>query len=105
MNKSKHYNSLYLADTQQADYHVIASVTYRANGAVSRSCLPMYQDLMSQYYINLNTILTQRCSAVNVNVNVSFVKSMPSLIEENLVKVKKIEYILNMQDSYLISYS
>jgi len=75
-------------DTQQADYHVTASVTYRANGAVSRSCLPMYQDLMSQYYINLNNILTQRCSALNVNVNVSFVRSMPFLIEENLLKVR-----------------
>lgn len=74
-------------DTQQADYHVIASVNYRANGAVSRSCLPMYQDLMSQYYMNLNNILTQRCSAVNVNMNVSFVRSMPFLIEENVLKV------------------
>ncbi|EZA50646.1 Sushi, von Willebrand factor type A, EGF and pentraxin domain-containing protein [Ooceraea biroi] len=74
-------------NTQQADYHVTASVSYRANGAVSRSCLPMYQDLMSQYYINLNTILTQRCSAISVNVNVSFVKSMPFLIEENLLKM------------------
>jgi len=48
----------------------------------------MYQELMSQYYINLNNILTQRCSALNVNVNVSFVRSMPFLIEENLLKVR-----------------
>lgn len=74
-------------DTQQADYHVIASVTYRANGAVSRSCLPMYQDLMAQHYTNLNNILTQRCSAINVNMNVSFVKSVPFLIEDNVLKV------------------
>lgn len=74
-------------DTQQADYHVIASVTYRANGAVSRSCLPMYQDLMAQHYTTLNNILTQRCSAINVNMNVSFVKSIPFLIEENVLKV------------------
>lgn len=74
-------------DTQQADYHVIASVTYRANGAVSRTCLPMYQDLMAQHYTNLNNILTQRCSAINVNMNVSFIRSMPFLIEENVLKV------------------
>jgi hypothetical protein len=66
---------------------VIASVTYRANGAVSRSCLPQYQDLLSQYYLNLNNILTQRCSAVNVNMNVSFVRSLPTLLEENVLKV------------------
>lgn len=75
------------ADTQQANYHVVAAVTYRANGAVSRSCLPQYQDLMSQYYTNLNSILTQRCSAVNVNMNVSFVRSVPYLLEENVLKV------------------
>lgn len=67
---------------------MIASVTYRGNGAVSRSCLSMYQDLMTQYYTNLNSILTQRCSnAVNVNMNVSFVRSLPLLIKDNIVKV------------------
>lgn len=42
---------------------------------------------MSQYYANINNILSQRCSAVNVNMNVSFIKSIPSLMEENVVKV------------------
>lgn len=42
---------------------------------------------MSQYYTNLNNILTQRCSAVNVNMNVSFVRSVPYLLEENVLKV------------------
>ncbi|XP_052128948.1 sushi, von Willebrand factor type A, EGF and pentraxin domain-containing protein 1 [Frankliniella occidentalis] len=74
-------------DTQQADYHVVATVTYRANGAVSQSCLPQYSDLMSQYYKSLNDILTQRCSAVNVNMNVSFIEAKPSLIEENFVQM------------------
>lgn len=50
-----------------------------------------YTDLLHQYYTNLNTVLTQRCSAVNVNMNVSFIKAMPSLIEENVVKI---DYIL-----------
>lgn len=75
-------------DTQQADYHVIASLTYRANGAVSRSCLSMYQDLMAQYYTDINNVLTERCSGLSVNMNVSFIKSMPSLIEENVLKVR-----------------
>lgn len=87
-------HALYFTDTQQANYHVVAAVTYRANGAVSRSCLPQYQDLMSQYYMNLNNILTQRCSAVNVNMNVSFVRSVPYLIEENVLKVTIVEEVL-----------
>lgn len=81
-------------DTQQANYHVVAAVTYRANGAVSRSCLPQYQDLMSQYYMNLDSILTQRCSAVNVNMNVSFVKSVPYMLEENVLKVRILQSTL-----------
>lgn len=63
-----------------------AAVTYRANGALSRPCLPQYQDLISQYYLNLNNILTQRCSVV-FNMNVSFIRSVPTLLEENLLKV------------------
>lgn len=76
-----------LADTQQADYNVIATMTYRANGAVSQSCLPQYTDLMSQYYGQINTILSQRCSAVNVNMNVSFITATPTLLDDNVVKV------------------
>ncbi|XP_073992974.1 sushi, von Willebrand factor type A, EGF and pentraxin domain-containing protein uif isoform X1 [Rhodnius prolixus] len=74
-------------DTQQADYNVIATMTYRANGAVSQSCLPQYTDLMSQYYGQINTILSQRCSAVNVNMNVSFITATPTLLDDNVVKV------------------
>ena len=74
-------------DTQQADYHVVASVMYRANGAVATPCLAQYSDLLAQYYTSLNHVLTQRCSAVNVNMSVSFVDSKPRLLEENVVQV------------------
>lgn len=81
-------------NTEQADYQVTASVTYRANGAVAQACLNQYQDMLSQHYAGLNRLLSQRCSAVNVNMNVSFVKSVPSLLEENVVKVDFILSIL-----------
>lgn len=76
-----------IVDTQQADYHLIPSITYRANGAVGLPCLRQYTDLVSQYYDQLNTVLTQRCSAVNVNMNVSFLEAKPSLLDENVVQV------------------
>jgi hypothetical protein len=79
---------LFFSDTQQADYNVITSMTYRANGAVATSCLSQYTDLMAQYYGQINTILSQRCSAVNVNMNVSFINAKPMLMEDNVVKVK-----------------
>ncbi|XP_071439306.1 uncharacterized protein uif isoform X2 [Hetaerina americana] len=74
-------------DTQQADYHVVATVTYRANGAVATLCLAQYEDLLAQYYASLNNVLTQRCSAVNVNMNVSFVETKPKLMEDNVVQM------------------
>lgn len=79
---------IWFPDTQQADYHVVASVVYRANGAVAASCLAQYSDLLAQYYTSLNHVLTQRCSAVNVNMSVSFVDSKPRLLEENVVQVR-----------------
>lgn len=74
-------------NTEQADYHVTATIQYRANGAVSQNCLPQYQELFSQYYPNLNTILSQRCSAINVDMNVSFVRAEPMLLEENVIRM------------------
>ncbi|KAF7987305.1 hypothetical protein HCN44_003067 [Aphidius gifuensis] len=74
-------------NTQQADYHFIVSVIYRANGALHRSCVPQYQDLLAQSYNKLNAALTHRCSAVDVNMNVSFIRSIPLLMEENLLKI------------------
>lgn len=79
---------LYNIDTQQADYHFIPGITYRANGAVALSCLRQYTDLVSQYYSQLDNILTQRCSVVNVNMNVTFLESKPSLLEDNVVQVQ-----------------
>ncbi|XP_055387901.1 uncharacterized protein LOC129616312 isoform X2 [Condylostylus longicornis] len=81
-------------NTQQADYQVTATVIYRANGAVAQACLSQYQDLLAQYYGGLNNILSQRCSAVNVNMNVSFIRSVPTLLEENVVKMDFIMSVL-----------
>nr|XP_022919679.1 sushi, von Willebrand factor type A, EGF and pentraxin domain-containing protein 1 isoform X1 [Onthophagus taurus] len=78
-------------DTQQAAYHVVPTIKYRANGAVPQSCMKQYMDLLGQYYQDMNKILTQRCSAVNVNMNVSIIKGVPTLVEENVVKI---DYIL-----------
>jgi len=75
-------------DTQKADYHVVASIVYRANGAVAPPCLGLYSGLMSHYYAQLNEILTQRCSAINVQQNVSLIRTEPILLRENIVQVK-----------------
>ncbi|ODN06404.1 Fibropellin-1 [Orchesella cincta] len=73
-------------DTEMARYQVDSIIKYRANGAVPASCLPQYADFLKAPQTNLNTILSQRCSAVNVNMNVSFVDSKPILLDENVVQ-------------------
>ncbi|KAH1029275.1 hypothetical protein HUJ05_002540 [Dendroctonus ponderosae] len=80
-------------NTQQADYHFNAMMNYRANGAVSSSCLKQYTDLLARFYDNLNNVLSERCSAVNVKMNVSIINAVASLVEENVVKV---DYIIDI---------
>lgn len=53
---------------------------------MAKACLGQYQDLMAQYYTTMNGILSQQCSAINVNMNVSFINTIPMLTEENVVK-------------------
>lgn len=63
-------------------------MNYRANGAVANACLKQYTDLLSQYYDTLNKVLSERCSAVNVKMNVSIINAMASLVDDNVVKVR-----------------
>lgn len=82
-------------NTEQADYHFVASVNYRAHGAVAPSCLPQYEDLLAQYYGNLNQVLSERCSAaVGDNMNVSFIRLQSQLLDENAVQLKFILAII-----------
>lgn len=74
-------------NTQQADYQVTATITYRANGAVSPACLPQYQENIQQYYPSLNEALSTKCSGVGVNMNVSFIRSESTLLDENIVRL------------------
>jgi len=64
-------------------------MNYRANGAVANACLKQYTDLLSQYYDNLNKVLSEKCSAVNVKMNVSIINAMASLVDDNVVKVRQ----------------
>uniref|UniRef100_A0A182Y3Y1 Notch n=1 Tax=Anopheles stephensi TaxID=30069 RepID=A0A182Y3Y1_ANOST len=74
-------------NTQRADYQVVATTTYRANGVVSEQCLPQYQEQTAKHFASLSSVLSQRCSAVYVNMNVTILKSVPRLLEENVVQM------------------
>ncbi|XP_045614794.2 uncharacterized protein uif isoform X1 [Procambarus clarkii] len=76
-------------DTQEASYDVLASVLYRANGAVQPTCLTQYKSLLQQYYESLNGVLSSRCSAaVNVAIDVIFHDTTLNLAQENVVEVQ-----------------
>lgn len=73
-------------NTEQADYHVTATISYRANGAVPPSCLPQYQEYLQQSYDKVNRELSNTCSAVNA-MNVSIIRSLSTLLDENVVRL------------------
>ncbi|KAB7498637.1 Fibropellin-1 [Armadillidium nasatum] len=86
-------------DTQEASYDVLASVFYRANGAVQSSCLDEYVRSLSTSYVDLNDQLSKRCSnAVSVPIEVKYEDTLASLEENNIVKI---EYILRIKPTVI----
>ena len=79
--------------TQQADYQVTAHINYRSNGAVAQACLSQYTDVFAQHFPQLSSVLTQRCSAVNVDIQVSFIKAIPNQIDDNKIRM---DYVLRL---------
>ena len=74
-------------DTQQAMYNVVAKVLYRANGAVPATCLSEYSASVNKSYPALDRLLSTRCSAISVDMNVTFVDTETHLVEDNIVEV------------------
>lgn len=74
-------------NTEQADYHATATIQYRANGVVSPSCLPQYQEFLQQAYDKVNKELSITCSATQVKTNVSIIRSLSTLLDENVVRL------------------
>ncbi|KFM58062.1 Sushi, von Willebrand factor type A, EGF and pentraxin domain-containing protein 1, partial [Stegodyphus mimosarum] len=59
-------------DTNQAFYDVMATVDYTADGPVSPSCLSQYIGYLGTHYSSLNQVLSERCSAINVKMEITF---------------------------------
>ena len=62
-------------------------MTYRSNGVVSDDCMPAYTSLIEQFYESLSSKLSSRCSAINVNMNVSFLDAEAFVADDNMVTV------------------
>ncbi|KAI1303707.1 Fibropellin-1 [Halotydeus destructor] len=74
-------------DTAEASYDVIASVDYRAGGFLTPSCLEQYVNYVSTYYPSLNQILSDRCSAINVKMDIRFFNTTGTVHKDNELTV------------------
>lgn len=82
-------------DTREAAYDVMATVSYRAGGFVDQKCLAYYLKYVSTFYGSLNQILSERCSAINVDMVISFVNSTAIISQKNYEL--DVEYVLRVK--------
>lgn len=73
-------------DTDEASYDVVAQIEYRAGGAVSVPCLEQYVTYVRAFYTSLNEVLSGRCSAINVKMDIAFHNTTIRTIAENTVR-------------------
>lgn len=83
-------------ETQQAMYNVVAKMMYRSSsGPVPATCLSQYVGKLRGDYGGLDRLLSARCSAISVEMNVTFVETMTEtqLVDDNIVEVT---YVLSI---------
>lgn len=78
---------LSIVETDDASYDVVAQIEYRAGGAVSVPCLEQYVNYVRNFYGSLNDLLSGRCSAINVKMDISFHNTTIRTIAENTVRL------------------
>ena len=83
------YNAIrnYFLDTTMASYRVLADIVYKAAAPIPPPCSEQYILRFEDQFPALNKILSARCSAINVDMNVTFVDSSAQLISEDTFKV------------------
>lgn len=74
-------------DTNQAAYDVMATVDYTVDGFVSTPCIPQYVNYLRTYYGSLNDVLSERCSAINVKMDITFHNTSIRLKGDNEVVI------------------
>lgn len=83
-----------LEDTAQASYDVIANLEYRSGGFVPPSCMSAYVNYVSSYYPSLNQVLSDRCSAINVQMAIAFFNTTITIRPD--INALTIEYVLRI---------
>ena len=81
-------------DTNEAAYDVIASIEYRSGGFAPPACMSAYVNYVSSYYSSLNQILSDRCSAINVQMAIMFFNTTITIKPDT--NALSIEYVLRI---------
>lgn len=80
---------------REAAYDVSALVQYRAAGPVAQSCVVQYLRYVATYYSTLNQLLSERCSAINVPMQVQFYNATASVSTDG--QQLNVEYVLRVR--------
>ncbi|RWS09468.1 uncharacterized protein B4U79_12754 [Dinothrombium tinctorium] len=80
-------------DTEQAAYDVNAKLEYKAGGFVSPTCLQQYVNYVATYYSSLNQVLSDRCSAINVKMEIRFFNTTAVIGKNNQLSI---DYVLRI---------
>ncbi|GAB6028275.1 hypothetical protein CHUAL_002455 [Chamberlinius hualienensis] len=72
---------------RQAAYDVVPKVIYRPFGALSGSCRDAYVAQISKSYASLGSVLSQRCSSINVDMKVDFHNTIVNISSENDISI------------------
>ncbi|XP_074599235.1 sushi, von Willebrand factor type A, EGF and pentraxin domain-containing protein uif isoform X2 [Brevipalpus obovatus] len=82
-------------NTDEASYDVTARIEYRSGGFISPSCLQQYVNYVSSYYNALNRVLSERCSAIMVMMDIKFFNTTATVPKDNLNHLT-MEYVLRI---------
>ncbi|XP_015790438.1 uncharacterized protein LOC107367263 isoform X1 [Tetranychus urticae] len=81
--------------TDEAAYDVAAKIEYRSGGFIPPTCLQQYVNYVASYYNSLNQVLSDRCSAINVQMEIKFFNTTAFVPKDNLNQLT-MEYILRI---------
>jgi len=75
-------------DTRESTYDVVATMTYKAQSAeIPSSCIDSYKETVANSFPDLSEVLTGRCSAGGVSIDVNFKPTMVGEVIGNSIEL------------------
>lgn len=84
--------------TDEASYDLAAKIDYRSGGFISPPCLQQYVNYVSSHFTGLNQLLSDRCSAISVLMDIKFFNTTAFVPKDNLNQMT-MEYVLRIDSA------